>query len=105
MARFSFGTLQFMQRHFVRRQLNLYDRYGSKQNRSWAVVTGGTDGYGLHICHKLAAQGFNICIVSRNEQKMKTRLEEIKADVDKKFIVADFFEMSRIDEYQRTIAD
>jgi len=41
------------------------------------VITGGSDGYGLDICHKLAAQGFNICMVARNEEKMKNKLAEI----------------------------
>jgi short-subunit dehydrogenase len=30
------------------------------------------------MAKNLAKQGFNICIVSRNEEKMKMRLEEIK---------------------------
>ena len=91
--------LAFAWRHACRKPLNLYERYGSKTKKSWAVVTGGSDGYGLDLCHKLADQGFNICIVARNEQKMKDKLAEIKADVDKKYIVANLMTMTRIEEY------
>ena len=55
------------------------DRYGSKDgSKTWAVVTGGSDGIGLGICKKLAKEGFNICIVARNQSKMNARLNEIK---------------------------
>jgi short-subunit dehydrogenase len=30
------------------------------------------------MCKKLANEGFNICIVARNEEKMKEKLVEIK---------------------------
>ena len=69
------------------------------------MVTGGSDGYGLDICHKLAEQGFNICMVARNEEKMKAKLAQIKAPVEKMFIVADFFKMTSVEEYKRIIAD
>ena len=68
----------FLWRHFCRKSKpNLYKIYGSKTEgkKSWAVITGGSDGYGLDICHKLAAHGFNICMVARNEDKMKEKLK------------------------------
>jgi len=46
----------------------LYKTYGNKEKdneKTWAVVTGGSDGIGLAVCKKLAREGFNICIVSR----------------------------------------
>jgi short-subunit dehydrogenase len=46
-------------------------------------VTGGSDGIGLQYCKDLAKQGFNICIIARNEQKMKEKLEEIKRECGK----------------------
>jgi short-subunit dehydrogenase len=52
--------------------------YGNGQRGVWAVVTGGSDGIGLAMCHELAAQGFNICIVSRNKEKIETKLLEIR---------------------------
>lgn len=46
------------------------DRYGRNTGR-WAVVTGGTDGIGLGFCEVLCELGWNICIISRNETKIK----------------------------------
>ena len=60
----------------------LYQMYATKfpngKYQSWAVVTGGSDGIGLAMCHNLAGQGFNIAIVSRNENKINKKLTEIK---------------------------
>lgn len=44
------------------------DRYGVN---TWAVVTGGSDGLGLGFCEELANLGFNICMISRNKNKMQ----------------------------------
>lgn len=44
---------------------------------SWAVVTGGSDGIGLEMAKKLAREGFSICLVARNEDKMKEKIAEI----------------------------
>ena len=53
----------------------MYQRYGSKD--SWVIVTGGSDGIGLEICHQMAAIGFNICIVGRTKAKIDEKLQEI----------------------------
>lgn len=101
-TRFASQCLSFLWRHVFRREQDLYARYGNNsENRSWAVVTGGTDGYGLDICHKLAAKGFNICIVARNEAKMQEKMVEIKKatsehNIKTMSVVADFFEMTTI---------
>jgi len=57
----------------------IYETYGYKKGteRTWAVVTGGSDGIGLEVCKKLAREGFNICIVSRSKLKIIEKLEEI----------------------------
>ena len=48
-------------------------RYGGKG--TWAMVTGSTDGIGLEFCKQLAKDGFNICLVSRTESKIKSVIE------------------------------
>ena len=73
----------FMFRHFVRplfqSSTRMLDLYGEGQrNKFWAVVTGGSDGIGLAMCKRLAKDGFNICMVARNEEKMQQKLGEIK---------------------------
>ena len=79
---------------------------------TWALVTGGSDGIGLGLCKKLAKDGFNICMVSRNEEKMKQKCEEITKECrpgDSTFetmtVVADFSKIFTIEEYKTTIAE
>ena len=57
---------------------NLNRKYGREDKSAYAVVTGGSDGIGLALCHHLAEEGFNICIVSRNKAKVDEKLKEIK---------------------------
>ena len=75
--------------HFFRQPLCLSERYGEK---SWALVTGGSDGIGKGFAKQLAKQGFNIYLVSRTEDKMKILSDEIKYNynVDVKYKVKDF---------------
>ena len=60
------------------------------------------------MCHQLAAQGFNVCIVARNAKKIDEKLAEIKAkypSVETKSIIADFTKLFTIEEYKTNIAD
>lgn len=68
---------------------NFRERYGPK---TWAVVTGGSDGIGLGFCEELAALGFNICMVARNKNKMEEALAKLRElhEIETKSIVADF---------------
>ena len=72
------------------------------------MVTGGSDGIGLSIVRMLAARGFNIIMVARNQSKMDEKVAEIKnmyPAVKYKTIVADFSKMYTIKEYKTAIAD
>ena len=53
-------------------------KYGREDGSTYAVVTGGSEGLGLELCDQLAAQGFNICMISRNEQKIDTKISELQ---------------------------
>jgi len=69
----------------------------------WAVVTGGSDGVGLAMVHEMASQGFAVCIMARNLEKMQRCLEEIKGlypSVQTKAVVCDFSEVSNMAEYR-----
>jgi NADPH:quinone reductase-like Zn-dependent oxidoreductase len=66
------SCLSYFNRHCLRFEPDSYAKYGTKD--SWALVTGGSDGVGLEICNQMAAQGFNICIVARNQQKIDEKL-------------------------------
>ena len=72
------------------------------------MVSGGSDGIGLAMCHKLAREGFNICIVARNEEKMKGCIKDISEKcpgVQTMYIVADLSKMYKVEDYKATIAD
>jgi len=95
-------SLSTFNRHCLRGQQDFFVKYAVKGGDSYAVVTGGSDGIGLEICHQLAQQGFNICMVSRNEEKMQEKLAEIKEKASKvktMYVVADFVSLNTIDQY------
>lgn len=48
------------------------------EENSWAVVTGASDGIGLEYVKKCAKQGFNTLLIARNEEKLKSAVEEVK---------------------------
>ena len=78
----------------------MLDRYGEK-DKTYALVTGASDGIGLAMCENLAKQGFNIIMMSRNLQKMKEKAEEIQKNIPErtvqfKYIVADFGQLNSI---------
>ncbi|KAK9509331.1 hypothetical protein O3M35_006672 [Rhynocoris fuscipes] len=58
----------------------------------WAVITGSTDGIGKGFAKELASKGVDICLISRNEQKLQNTAKEIENTygVKTKYIVADF---------------
>ena len=75
-----YRVLCFTLRHCCRCRSNLLKKYSEKGNpkSTWAVVTGGSDGIGLEFCRKFAQQGFNICMIARNESKMEAKLRELQ---------------------------
>lgn len=66
--------LRLFGKHVIRRTGDKMKRVYNANGGSWAVVSGGSDGMGLAMCQNLAKQGFNICMVARNEEKMKTKI-------------------------------
>ena len=82
----------------------------NKNGDAWAVVTGGSDGIGLGFCRSFAQQGFNICIVSRNESKINEKLKELVEyakksghDIKTMCVKADFSKMYTMQEYHDVI--
>ena len=73
---------------------------------SWAVITGGTDGIGWELAQQLAAISYNICIIARNEEKLKKKIAELKEKFPNcmtKSIVCDFAKISTLAEYRAAI--
>lgn len=98
-------------RNYLKYGLPSDNKTSAKFNRkSYAVVTGGSDGLGLAFCKKLADEGFNIMIVARDEQKMKEKCAELKkTSTNKKlqanYTVANFSELRTIQDYKTKVAD
>ena len=95
----------FCYRHSCRPGYDLMNRYGGDD--SYVVVTGGSEGIGFEICLQMAKKGFNICMIARNEEKMKKRLDDIReytrGNVKLMHVVADFSEMPTFEDYDRIL--
>ena len=69
---------------------DLAARYGKG---SWALITGASDGIGKGYAFELARRGFNIILVGRNEEKLKTVEKELVLAVPQtqtRIVVSDF---------------
>lgn len=49
-------------------RMDIQSSYGV---RSWAVITGASDGIGLAFARELAREAFNLCLIARNQEKLK----------------------------------
>ncbi len=52
---------------------------GSALERPWAVVTGCTDGIGKEFALQLAAKGYNVFMLSRDEDKLREMSDLVTA--------------------------
>ena len=68
LARLLFWVYCYLKSLFFTRPGPLIQKYGKK---SWAVVTGASDGIGLGIAKRLAVEGFNIVLIARNQAKLQ----------------------------------
>ena len=92
MLQTAFSITAFLYRQTLRELFQpknrIFKNYGQKG--SFAVVSGGSDGIGLAMCKQLANEGFNICIVARNEEKMKEKLIEIRDSIKDQKMAKEF---------------
>ena len=51
--------------------------WNTNNGKSWAVVTGATDGIGFEFARQLALKGYNIMMISRNEEKLAAKRQLI----------------------------
>ncbi|KAF8070405.1 3-ketoacyl-CoA reductase [Lyophyllum atratum] len=74
-ARLVFQTLSVLLQTFVIPGKNL-KRFGAKKG-AWAVVTGASDGIGKEFAFQLAKAGFNVLLVARNKDLLRTTASDI----------------------------
>ena len=94
-----FKIIIILYKKFIRKPLNLTERYGEG---SYALITGATDGIGKEFCIQLAKLKFNLILVSRNIEKLNKVSDELKNkfinlqtiliefDFSKKFSIKDY---------------
>ncbi|CAG2114846.1 unnamed protein product [Medioppia subpectinata] len=94
-------TLLFIIARFI---IYLWLKYKARQFKwrggphTWAVITGCTEGIGLAYAEQLAAKGYNLLLISRNDEK----LQKVKSDIEVKnksarkvrTLAIDFFDTS-----------
>lgn len=84
-----FSSLNFLYKKFLRSRKNLIQTYG---NNTWALITGASDGIGQAFCEELARNGFNICLLARNREKLirvEEQIRKINNNIRTKVIVSD----------------
>ncbi|KAI0685984.1 NAD-P-binding protein [Cerioporus squamosus] len=85
----SFIWLYFLRPTSIRRYLH------GPNGRTYAIVTGATDGIGKATAAELLRNGFNLILHGRNEAKMQKVVEELRArvpekkDADVRYFIAD----------------
>lgn len=89
------SVASFMVQHALPRTQQLSRRYPAAEgsSRPWVLVTGASDGIGAEYCRQLAADGFNICLVSRTLSKMQEvskQINQVSPAALTRIIVADF---------------
>ena len=98
-------TIGYIRMYYLTSKVNHLERYGGKG--TWALVTGSTDGIGLEFCRQLARDGFNICLVSRTESKLKAVIEGELSQfgVQLRYVIADFAQNSKMKYYDRIMSE
>ena len=51
-------------------------------NNAYALITGGSSGIGFEIAKDLAGRGYNILLVSRNEQNLQDCCNQLSDEFD-----------------------
>jgi len=91
---------QLIVRNYIRKPLNIEERYGKG---TWALVTGATGGIGEAYCIELAKNNFNVILQGRNKDKLEEsekRVKLVNNKIKTKILVADLGESLAVDFYQ-----
>jgi short-subunit dehydrogenase len=89
-----------------KRNVNTYKKYGKdvadQKSKSWAIVTGSSEGIGLGFCHELARRGFNIILLSRTKAKLEKAAKELEDahGCATHIVVRDLSKMFTLEDYK-----
>lgn len=76
---------------------------------TWAVITGATDGIGLAYANEFARMGYNLCLISRNPDKLEKTKEEIQSQYPKcssiRTVAVDFTSIDIYDKIENELSD
>ncbi|KAF2722209.1 NAD(P)-binding protein [Polychaeton citri CBS 116435] len=74
-----YGFASFIKVHTSEGSLSRYNKPGTTEQsqRSWALVTGASDGIGKGFVEELCRRGFNIVLHGRNEKKLEGVRQEL----------------------------
>jgi len=88
--------------YFEARSLGLTTRYGD-----WALVTGASAGIGQALARQVAAEGMNVVLTARREDRLTNLAAELERDHDiyTRIVVADLAERSGVEALLAGVAD
>lgn len=88
--------------YFEVRNLRLTTRYGN-----WALVTGASAGIGQAIARQVAADGMNVALTARREDRLTNLAAEIERDfaIETRVITADLAERSDVEALLSAVSD
>lgn len=66
--------------YFYRSGLPKYLRTHGDEEKSWALVTGATDGIGLGFAQELCSRGFNVILHGRNPAKLERVTKQLQEE-------------------------
>jgi len=87
-------------KHFLRPRRNLRARYSKAENAEvWALVTGGASGLGFAYATELAAEGFRIVLIDKDEIALRDAGSRLNAHT----ILFDFAEVGTERGYEKLV--
>ncbi|KAJ7019281.1 hypothetical protein C8F04DRAFT_337449 [Mycena alexandri] len=110
---YAYNILSFLHLYILHR--STISRYlasdpSASETRSWALITGASDGIGLGFAHELASHGFNIILHGRSPTKLaavETALKTQYPKISTRLFVLDVYppNTAAIDDYVRGLAN
>lgn len=68
----------FLRIYLLPSNLHRYIHHAADGRQAWSLVTGASDGIGRSLAHELAANGLNVVLHGRNQEKLKTVMSDLQ---------------------------